>query len=143
MGKIDFNKPVQTKDGKYVTILTSDGPDASFPVVGYVEGRKAVLTWDMDGVPKTGGTKWELEQAPDYERYSISLTEGEGGRGADIAKVIVDPENKTIAVRPKNGWKVEGQNINRPDTKREEATPAEAAGGLANLFYNDVLMGKY
>lgn len=47
---IDFNKPVQTRDGRKVRILCTDGQDGRRPVVGFVEGSVQPATWPMNGI---------------------------------------------------------------------------------------------
>lgn len=45
---IDFKKPVQTRRGYPVTILTTDGR-GNYPVVGYIWERTDVHTWMRSG----------------------------------------------------------------------------------------------
>lgn len=46
---IDLNKPVQTVYGKRVRILSTEGPNKHYPIVGYAEGSTALMTWTTDG----------------------------------------------------------------------------------------------
>ena len=46
---IDFTKPVQTRSGKSVRILCTDGPQEC-EVVGIVEGEHVVRTWELNGL---------------------------------------------------------------------------------------------
>lgn len=46
---IDWNKPVQTKDGRKVRVLCTDGPNPRFPVVGAIEGWFNTEQWTKDG----------------------------------------------------------------------------------------------
>lgn len=45
---IDFNKPLQTRDGREVRVLCTDGPGAR-PVVGYVDNMPLVYEWAISG----------------------------------------------------------------------------------------------
>lgn len=40
---IDFDKPVQTRDGKAVTILTTERADNTYPVVGLINDKHICL----------------------------------------------------------------------------------------------------
>ena len=46
---IDFSKPVQTRDGRKVRILCTDGPRQCFPVVGFVDGDSFPHMWTSSG----------------------------------------------------------------------------------------------
>ena len=45
---LDLTKPVQTRDGRKVRVLCTDGP-GEWPVLGIVEGRIGVDKWDTAG----------------------------------------------------------------------------------------------
>lgn len=45
---IDFSKPVQTKDGRKVTIFTTQAR-GDYPVVGQIEGPFSIFSWGPDG----------------------------------------------------------------------------------------------
>lgn len=51
MTKIDFTKPVQTKDGRPVRIICTDRKFGSYVVVGLIErdGREDLYSWDING----------------------------------------------------------------------------------------------
>lgn len=51
MTKIDFTKPVQTRDGRPVRILCTERKHDSYPVVGLIEicGKECFYTWDLNG----------------------------------------------------------------------------------------------
>ena len=55
--KLDWNKPIETKGGLEVTILTKDGQDKNFPVVGEIKlsdnGDFVVSKWDINGYSVT------------------------------------------------------------------------------------------
>jgi hypothetical protein len=46
---LDRNKPVQTRDGRKVTIYTWDAPNWRYPIHGRVENEINPLGWDADG----------------------------------------------------------------------------------------------
>jgi hypothetical protein len=46
---IDFTKPVQTRDGRPVEIITTKGR-GHWPVLGYIGDDADVRTWTMDGI---------------------------------------------------------------------------------------------
>ena len=46
---IDINKKYQTRDGRKVRILCTDGPDFRAPVVGVVEGDWFITVWPSSG----------------------------------------------------------------------------------------------
>ncbi|NCX56508.1 MAG: hypothetical protein EBW87_04835, partial [Burkholderiaceae bacterium] len=48
--KLDFNKPITTRDGRKVRILCTDGPNPKFPVVGCIEGVRTVYEWRENGI---------------------------------------------------------------------------------------------
>lgn len=45
---IDWTKPVQTRDGRKVRVLCTDGPE-KHPVIGIVEGCGYPNSWAIDG----------------------------------------------------------------------------------------------
>ena len=45
---IDLTKPVQTRDGRKVRVLCTDGPE-EFPVAGYVARAKRPTVWTRGG----------------------------------------------------------------------------------------------
>lgn len=47
--KLDFSKPVRTKDGRQVRIVCTDGPDTNFPVIGIIQGERFVNYWNFNG----------------------------------------------------------------------------------------------
>jgi hypothetical protein len=149
MEKIDFDKPVQTYSGKYVTIFTTTGPDKEWPVVGSVEGSKVTFQWNLEGVVKNKKEQYNLEQAPDYTEYSTSITEGEHNRGKEVVYVQILPTEKKVVFRLKEGWTGEvlgelNKTISTPKTHTK--TPSEShskqeddpPGGLAGVFFKQV-----
>lgn len=46
--RLDFRKPLQTRDGEKVTIVCSTGKPP-FPIIGYVESYPRAICWTKDG----------------------------------------------------------------------------------------------
>lgn len=54
--KIDFTKPVRTRDGREVRIFTTEAQIKGRPVIGemyYINGSRILATWDKDGLFKS------------------------------------------------------------------------------------------
>ncbi len=49
MTPIDWNKPVQTKDGRKFTYV-GRGPNLHFPIVGYIEDWSRAEQWTEKGL---------------------------------------------------------------------------------------------
>ena len=45
---LDLTKPVQTRDGRPVRILCTDGPEP-YPIVGYIDGNTQPSSWQKSG----------------------------------------------------------------------------------------------
>ena len=68
---IDWNKPVQTRDGRKVRVLCTDGPKSA-PVVGLVDDEY-VDRWTLDGSLSVG--RWQqhdLINAPEPEQEIVA-----------------------------------------------------------------------
>ena len=48
MPSLDLTKPVQTRDGRKVRVLCTDGP-GDLPVVGFIEGNVTTTQWPVGG----------------------------------------------------------------------------------------------
>ena len=57
---LDLTKPVQTRDGRKVRVLCTDGP-GSRPVIGIVDGNKGPSTWCLNGATSEGWFNPDLE----------------------------------------------------------------------------------
>lgn len=67
---IDWNKPVQTRDGLAVRILDLDSKVKGYPVIGCVihpDGQEEVETWTEDGqvVTDNPDNAWHLRNVPE------------------------------------------------------------------------------
>jgi len=49
MKPLDFTKPITTRDGRKVRILCTDGPNKSWPVVGYIDDSTIETHWQLNG----------------------------------------------------------------------------------------------
>jgi hypothetical protein len=58
---IDWTKPVQTRNGRKVRVLCTDGPDSQYPVIGLIDGRLYQDTWTIHGVHFTNGVFSDLD----------------------------------------------------------------------------------
>jgi hypothetical protein len=58
---IDWTKPVQTRDGRKVRVLCTDGPDLRYPVIGVADGGLCPETWTIDGVHFANGVPSDLD----------------------------------------------------------------------------------
>ncbi len=54
---LDINKPIQTRDGRPVEILTFKGRSSRYPIVGYVGDSTDTYTWTVDGTYLVGDVK--------------------------------------------------------------------------------------
>lgn len=69
---IDWNKPVQTRDGLAVRILDLNSKVSGYPVIGCVvhpDGQEEVETWTEDGRVTDGAHAWHLINVP--ERVTV------------------------------------------------------------------------
>jgi len=57
---LDLTKPVQTRDGRKVRVLCTDGP-GSRPVIGIIDGNKGPSTWCLNGATSEGWFNPDLE----------------------------------------------------------------------------------
>lgn len=62
---INFNKPLQTRDGQPVTILSTSGRD-QYPVVGYIGDDVALYSWTNEGkMYADGSNSYDLQNVPE------------------------------------------------------------------------------
>ena len=63
---IDFTKPVQTRDGRKVRVLCTDGP-RPYSICGYIGSNVSPSTWRVDGslVSCRGPDKADLINVPE------------------------------------------------------------------------------
>jgi hypothetical protein len=93
---IDFDKPVQTRDGRRVTILTVEARDKDYPILGYVGEDTDLACWSTEGNRSWGSGCFSLINAPEkfvgyinvYENISFngcheSAVDASRGAGTD------------------------------------------------------------
>ena len=52
---LDLTKPLQTRDGRPVTLITTQGREP-WPLVGYVGSYQDIYKWEADGGQPTSST---------------------------------------------------------------------------------------
>lgn len=100
---IDWNKPVQTRDGLAVRILDLNSKVAGYPVIGCViheDGQEEVETWTEAGRVTTDDAydnEWHLRNVP--ERTVSFFPVLDGGRlcGAQVAGAPVGCGYETLS----------------------------------------------
>ena len=58
---IDWTKPVQTRNGRKVRVLCTDGPDTLYPVIGLIEGGDGTELWKLSGMYASNGATCNLD----------------------------------------------------------------------------------
>ncbi|CAH1657715.1 hypothetical protein CHELA1G11_13012 [Hyphomicrobiales bacterium] len=78
---IDWNKPVQTKDGRKVRLLCTDGPDCQYPVIGIIEGDIYPSYWMTDGnyMSTRAEDRRILINAPEKHELWVNVWKGPEG----------------------------------------------------------------
>lgn len=63
---LDFTKPIQTRDGRPVRILCTDGRNKTHPVAGYIGDDTAISMWGIEGSRVKNKQRFDdLINAPD------------------------------------------------------------------------------
>lgn len=98
---INWNKPVQTRDGLRVRILDLDSKVAGYPVIGCVihpDGQEEVETWTEDGWISgiSGGHAWDLINVPERTVSFYPMLDGGRLCGAQVAGVKVATGYETM-----------------------------------------------
>lgn len=64
--ELDVTKPMQTRDGRKVKMLTTIAK-GRYPLVGLVEdgNHEQAIQWTADGNPALNGARWELMNVPE------------------------------------------------------------------------------
>lgn len=66
----DPTKPCWTKDGRKVTIYTTEHCDQAFPLVGAVEGETRVLAWTRSGrITNVRNNPWDITNTAPKKKY--------------------------------------------------------------------------
>ena len=162
---IDVTKPLVTRKGKAVVVLTTEGPDKDFPIVGHLVGSSTMRLWNTDGFVKGKNRTFDLEKATPCDPFTTEVTDG---HGRVMLRLLVVPEdNKVIVEKADCNLEKEGVNLLEnpvyhipadttfhasPATQPLQQTPVpkghfikekpRPAGGLATAFYNSLKNGN-
>jgi hypothetical protein len=72
---IDFTKPVQTRDGDQVTILTLEAR-SNLPVWGYIGDSVLVSGWRIDGTAPNNCSQYDLINVPEKRTAYVNILKG-------------------------------------------------------------------
>lgn len=79
---IDFTKPVQTRDGRKVTILCKNARN-SYPIVGLIHDIHDLYDWDCcwdtEGKAKNTGSPCDLINTPEAHEITVYVYKGSKG----------------------------------------------------------------
>lgn len=147
---IDVKKPIITRKGKPVTILTTTGPDKNFPIVGHLVGSSTMRSWNEYGVSKGKNREFDIENTTPCDPFTTEVTDG---HGRVMLRLLVVPEYNEVVVKDVdcnlvyNGKEVIQKGVPIPVERLTNpiyATPATkpmVEGSLANAFYNQIKGG--
>ena len=65
---LDLTKPMQTRDGQPVEIITTKGRYPKFPIVGYIGSFEYLELWALDGSNRVAQGRAELVNVPEPQR---------------------------------------------------------------------------
>ena len=72
---LDLTKPVQTVDGRSVTIITTGGR-GGYPVIGYLEDSDGPYTWSAEGIYDIGSeSTQDLVNVPEERVVYVNIYE--------------------------------------------------------------------
>lgn len=154
---IDTTKPIVTKKVKPVVVLTTEGPDKDFPIVGHLVGSSTMRMWSREGAFKGKNREFDLENAKPCNPFTTEVTDG---HGRVMLRLLVVPEDNKVIVE-KTGCILEKEGVNLLEKMTFHASPAtqplhqnpmysgnpvkdkpRPAGGLATAFYNNLNNGN-
>ena len=78
---LDLTKPLQTRDGRPVTLITTQGREP-WPLVGYIGGNTSPWTWRSDGTIGKWETDYDLINVPEPKRNGevwVNIYVSDGG----------------------------------------------------------------
>jgi hypothetical protein len=91
MGKnITMQGKYTTRDGRAVRILCVDGPNKFLPVVGFIEGCFAPLSWDAFGGACREGTPQESDLIPVPTKHEGWIVISDGYRPSTVNMISGD-----------------------------------------------------
>lgn len=154
---IDVSKPLVTRKGKVVVVLTTEGPDKDSPIVGHLVGSSTMRMWNQEGIFKGKNREFDLENATPCDPFTTEVTDG---YGRVMLRLLVVPEDNKVIVE-KADCVLEKDGVNLLDKVVFHASPAtqplhqtpmyngnpvkdkpRPAGGLATAFYNSLKNGS-
>lgn len=81
--KLDLSKPVQTRDGRSVRLITTDGGSGTFPVIGLIAGAEVPQAWrptgHFFGLDSDGGSCFDLVNVPPVRSVGYRTISAESG----------------------------------------------------------------
>jgi hypothetical protein len=89
---LDFTKPIQTRDGQPVEIVTFNGRGAK-PVKGYIGKSEVLDAWNKDGIFGSMPGDFDLVNGPEQGTIYLNIYKHESGfdvyghKDADKAKL--------------------------------------------------------
>ena len=101
MTVIDWNKPVQTKDGRKFHHL-GRVPNARYPIAGYVEGEVTVEQWNEEGRYYMDGmhsSELDLINVPEKRGFWVNVWKGPDG-AEFLSSFFTEKAAEYDAVRP-------------------------------------------
>lgn len=96
--RLDYHRPLQTKDGRDVQIITFEGRDPEYPLVGYVTDDMGLYHWSATGRCFAGLPELNLINKPGIQhiRYLNFYANGAHGLhvGLNTAKSLAESAGK-------------------------------------------------
>lgn len=80
--ELDFSKPVETLDKKPVRILSTDGPDSNFPIIGVIGDERFLSLWSKDGehyFQTLSPSRNNLIQVPKKQKLYLNVYRNDSG----------------------------------------------------------------
>jgi 3-methyladenine DNA glycosylase Mpg len=75
---LDFTKPIQTRDGKPVEIITTNARGAK-PVKGYIGKSEILDAWNKDGIFGSMPSDFDLVNGPEQVTIYLNVYKHENG----------------------------------------------------------------
>jgi hypothetical protein len=96
--KIDPDKEYQTKSGKGVTIVTVEGRDNTYPVIGYIGNDTHLAFWSIDGQNSTNDDNDNLVEVKEKKTAWLNIyTGGRGGVFTSYSDTLLYAGNDLVA----------------------------------------------
>lgn len=114
---IDLKKNYQTRDGREVRLICTDGPDPLNPVVGFIKEKNKAWSWALDGLFDDGADEdldlVEVTPKIVVEQWINIIQYNDGSTATDSFKREIDAKSqnypgKVIARAVPFRWEGEG-----------------------------------